>query len=189
MQERQVSVSFTDVVGFTAMSEGMHPRQVGEAINGLFTALTECVFEFEGTLDKYIGDCIMAVFGAPIAQPDHARRCVAAAVHMHRMLDELNRDPARPKLDLRTGINSGTAMAGDIGSPKRKDYSVLGDAVNLAARLESQVAKPGQIVIGEATYEQVREYFECEYLGHVSLKGKKQEVAAYRVIGDVCRSG
>jgi adenylate cyclase len=185
MQERQVTVSFSDVVGFTTLSEGLPPRQVGEAINRLFTALTDCVFEHEGTLDKYIGDCIMAVFGAPIAQPDHARHCVAAALRMHGVLEELNRAPGQPRLELRTGINTGTVIAGDIGSPRRKDYSVLGDAVNLAARLESQVAKPGQIVIGEATYEQVRDFFACEYLGDFSLKGKKRVVAAYRVLGEL----
>jgi adenylate cyclase len=184
MQELQATIAFTDVVGFTTMSEGMTPRQVGTTINGLFSELTECVFHHEGTLDKYIGDCIMAVFGAPIAQPDHALRCVRSAVEMHQVLDRLNRGGEHPRLDLRTGINTGSVVAGDIGSPKRKDYSVLGDAVNLAARLESQVAKPGQIVIGEATYAEVKDHFECEYLGTFSLKGKKKEVGAYRVLGE-----
>jgi adenylate cyclase len=184
VQERQVTVSFTDIVGFTTMSERLDPREVGTTINECFTELTECIFAYQGTLDKYIGDCIMAVFGAPLAQPDHPVRCVAAALEMHRAVERFNvgRED-NEKLELRTGINSGKVVAGDIGSPKRKDYSVLGDTVNLASRLESQVAQPGWIVIGEATYAQVKDYFECEDLGAISLRGKKREARAYRVLG------
>jgi adenylate cyclase len=185
MHERRVSVMFTDVVGFTTLSEGLRPRQVGQIINELFTELTECIFTYEGTLDKYIGDCIMAVFGAPMTQEDNALRCVRAALEMHRALAAMNReDSGGIQLQLRTGINTGNVVAGDIGSPKRKDYSVLGDTVNQAARLEAYVAKPGQVVIGDATYEEVKGYFKCESLGTFSLKGKKKEVAAYRVVGE-----
>jgi len=183
MQERQVTVSFTDIVGFTPMSEQLDPQQVGAIINECFTELTECIFAYQGTLDKYIGDCIMAVFGAPIAQPDHPVRCVAAALEMHRAVETFNVGRGEhDKLELRTGINSGKVVAGDIGSPKRKDYSVLGDTVNLASRLETQVAQPGWIVIGEATYQLVKDYFECDDLGSINLKGKKREVRAYRVL-------
>lgn len=184
MQERVVTVCFADIVGFTSLAENLEPRAVGAVINEFFTELTECIFKYEGTLDKYIGDCIMAVFGAPIPQEDHALRCVRAVLEMYETLERLNQDRSDGRsLQLRTGINSGKVVAGDIGSPKRKDYSVLGDAVNLASRLESTVAKPGWIVIGEATYEEVKEYFDCEYLGSQSVKGKKREVGSYRVLG------
>jgi adenylate cyclase len=184
MQERFVTVSFTDVVGFTTMSEVLEPREIGSLINDLFTELTECVFKYEGTLDKYIGDCIMAVFGAPIAQKDSALRCLRAILEMYETLESFNvRSGRQLTLQLRTGINTGTVVAGDIGSPKRKDYSVLGDTVNLASRLAgADVAKPGWIVIGDATYAEVKDYFDCESMGATSVKGKKREVGVYRVL-------
>jgi adenylate cyclase len=185
MQECHATVSFTDLVGFTTMAEGMEPHEVGRTINEYFGELTECIFKYEGTLDKYIGDCIMAVFGAPLPQSDHAVRGVRTALEMHRMVDELNAERAGlPQIQLRTGINSGRVVAGDIGSPKRKDYSVLGDAVNLASRLEGHVAHPSWIVIGENTYAEVKDFFECESLGPQTVKGKKREIAAYRVLSE-----
>lgn len=184
MEERDVTVCFADVVGFTGMSEQVEPRDVGASINDVFTELTECVFFFEGTLDKYIGDCVMSVFGAPLAQPDHAVRAVRAALAMHQALEGFGGHGAFQKIQLRTGINSGKVVAGDIGSPKRRDYSVLGDTVNLASRLESQVAKPGWIVIGEATHAAVKDYFDCLDLGALRLRGKSSDVRAYRVMGE-----
>jgi adenylate cyclase len=183
MQECAATVCFTDLVGFTTMAEGLEPQDVGRTINEYFGELTECIFKYEGTLDKYIGDCIMAVFGAPLPQADHAIRGVRAALEMHRMVDELNAERGDlPQIQLRTGINSGRVVAGDIGSPKRKDYSVLGDTVNLASRLEGHVAQPTWIVIGENTYAEVKDYFECESLGPQTVKGKKREIGAYRVL-------
>ena len=182
MAEHEITVSFTDIVGFTSMSEVMEPRQVGMAINELFTELTECIFRYEGTLDKYIGDCIMAVFGAPVSMGDHAIRCVRAALEMQQALAKLNAEKGEERMRLRIGINSGKAVAGDFGSPKRRDYSVLGDAVNLASRLESSVSQPGWIVIGETTHDAVKNYFDCEFLGLQGVKGKKAQVGAYRVL-------
>jgi adenylate cyclase len=185
MAEHDITVSFTDIVGFTSMSEVLEPREVGMAINELFTELTECIFRYEGTLDKYIGDCIMAVFGAPVDMQDHAVRCVRAALEMQQALEKLNAEKSgRPQMQLRIGINSGRAVAGDFGSPKRRDYSVLGDAVNLASRLESSVSQPGWIVIGESTYEAVKDHFECRPLGPQNVKGKKAQVGAYRVVSE-----
>ena len=178
-----VSVAFTDLVGFTSMSESMEPDRLCAVLNQFFTEMTECIFDHDGTLDKYIGDCIMYLFGAPVAQPDHAERCVRAAIEMHRSLERFNRDAGLGfDLKLRTAINSGTVIAGDIGSPKRKDYSVLGDTVNIASRLESSVAKPGQIVIGEGTYARVEDKFRLEDLGSYELRGKKLRMQAYEVL-------
>jgi adenylate cyclase len=135
-------------------------------------------------LDKYIGDAVMAVFGAPMRQADHAQRAVATALAMQRTLDDLSRlRPHEPALQLRVGINSGRVIAGDIGSPLHKAYTVIGDAVNIASRLETSVALPGQIVIGQATYEQAQENYACEPLGEVQLRGKRHAIRAYRVIG------
>jgi adenylate cyclase len=185
MAEHDVTVSFTDIVGFTAMAELLEPREVGTALNELFAELTECVFRHEGTLDKFIGDCIMAVFGAPVDVPDHAARCARAALDMQRAMDRLNSGrPDRAPVLLRVGINSGRAVSGDFGSPRRRDYSVLGDAVNLASRLESGVSRPGWIVIGEATYAAVKDRFECRDLGPQDVRGRKARVTAYRLIGE-----
>src|SRR4029450_11013534 len=128
--------------------------------------MTDVIFKYEGTLDKYIGDAIMAVFGAPLDMPDHAERAIRAALEMRERLDEFNSERKEgPTIRIRIGINSGKAVAGEIGSINKKEYTVLGDTVNTASRLESSVAKPGIIVIGENTHSQVAGQFETKSLG------------------------
>jgi adenylate cyclase len=190
--EYDVSVLFADLTGFSALAETWPAAEVVRVLNLVFERWTANVFQRDGTLDKYIGDAVMAVFGAPLRQADHAQRAVATALAMQQTLDDLNRLRApcthgrhEPALRLRIGINSGRVIAGDIGSPLHKAYTVIGDAVNVASRLETSVAMPGQIVIGEATYEQVREHYVCESLGEVQLRGKRQAIRAYRVVGGV----
>jgi adenylate cyclase len=135
-------------------------------------------------LDKFIGDAIMAVFGAPLDMPDHACRAVRAALEMRERLEEYNAERREgPLLRIRIGINSGKAVAGEIGSVNKKEYTVLGDTVNTASRLESSVAKPMMIVIGENTYASAKEEFECRALGPATLKGKEKEVAVFEVVG------
>jgi adenylate cyclase len=179
---KDVSVLFADIVGFTRMSESMSPAAVGLLLNDYLSRMTDTVFKFEGTLDKYIGDAIMAVFGAPLDMPDHAARAVRCALEMRERLEEFNADRKEgPTLSIRIGINSGDAVAGEIGSINKKEYTVLGDTVNTASRLESSVAKPGMIVIGENTYEATKDLFELTSLGKATLKGKQKEVAVYSV--------
>ena len=116
--------------------------------------MTEIIFKYEGTLDKFIGDAIMAVFGAPLAMEDHAVRAVKTALEMREKLNEFNDEKfGQQKINVRFGINSGPVVAGDIGSPKRIEYTVLGNTVNIASRLEAGVAKPGQISLDANTYE------------------------------------
>ena len=183
-EEREVSVLFGDLTGFTAMAEGMEPAEVARLLNGAFEVLTRAVFLHEGTLDKYMGDAVMAIFGAPLPQTDHAERAVRAALRMFEFLAEFNRNrPPDQQLRMRIGINSGKSVAGDLGSPLRKDYTVVGDAVNVASRLESAVAEAGQVVIGPATYELVKGLFECRPLSDVRLKGKQQAMRPYVVLG------
>jgi adenylate cyclase len=143
------------------------------------------VFKYDGTLDKYIGDAIMAVFGAPLDMPDHAERAIRCALEMRERLEEFNseRKEQGPILQIRIGINSGNAVAGEIGSINKKEYTVLGDTVNTASRLESSVAKPGLIVIGENTYEATKDIAIVRSLGKATLKGKSKEVAVYAVDG------
>ena len=182
--EYDVSVLFADITGFSALAESWSAAEVVRVLNLVFERWTANVFQRDGTLDKYIGDAVMAVFGAPLRQADHAQRALATALAMQQTLDELNRlRPQEPALQLRIGINSGRVIAGDIGSPLHKAYTVIGDVVNIASRLETSVAQAGQIVIGQATFEQVGENFACEPLGEVQLRGKRQTIRAYRVVG------
>ncbi len=181
-EERVVSVLFADLCGFTTMAEGMKPGEVAQVLNGAFEQLTQAVFLYDGTLDKYMGDAVMAIFGAPLPQADHAERAVHTALLMQQFLGELNKTHSYSQpLQMRVGINSGTAVAGDIGSPTRKDYTVVGDSVNVASRLESDVAEPGQIVIGPGTYELVKHAFRCEALSEIRLKGRQRVIRPYLV--------
>ncbi len=181
---REVSVLFADISGFTALSETMSPSTVALLLNDYLSRMTDVIFKYEGTLDKYIGDAIMAIFGAPIDRPDHAQRAIRTALEMQERLAEWNseRKEGHPALAIRIGINSGNAVAGEIGSVKKKEYTVLGDTVNTASRLESSVAKPGSVVIGSNTLKLVEGLFETRPLGSFKVKGKALEVPAYEVL-------
>jgi adenylate cyclase len=187
-EERDVTVVFADISGFTSLAEELGAREVTATLNQVFGVLTEEVFREAGTLDKFIGDSLMAFFGAPLHQPDHALRAVRAAHAMQRRLDELNaRRVGQRPLGLRIGINSGSVIVGDVGALDRRDYTVIGDTVNVASRLESSVARSGQIVIGPATYQAVKDWFVCEPLAPVQLKGRSVSMQSYLVRGPVGR--
>ena len=182
-QRCEISVLFADISGFTRMSEGMEPLVLAGILNRTFEAMIDQIFSRNGTLDKYIGDAIMAFFGAPNADPDHARHAIEAAIAMQETLSELNaaRPEGYPELRMRIGINSGEAFAGDIGCEKRMDYTVMGSTVNLASRLESGVAKPGQIVVGPHTAELAGKA-GLRQLAGFSLKGIEQDVRPFEVL-------
>jgi len=182
-QTRDVSVMFCDIVGFTTLCQHAEPQEVGDLLNHFFGRMGEVIFEHDGTLDKFIGDAILAVFGAPLDQADHATRAVGAAVAMRRELAHVNADrPGRP-IRMRIAINSGKALTGDIGSPKRREFTVLGDVVNTAARLESSVAQPDQIVISQHTRERLGPGFDLRPLASVTLRGRDSELDVFEVIG------
>lgn len=184
LQEREVSVLFLDIVGFTSLSETLEPHQVAYLLNDYFSQMTDIIFTNEGTLDKYIGDAIMAVFGAPLRQSDHARRAVQTALEMREKLKEVNANREDEiTIQVRMGINTGRVVAGDVGSPKRMEYTVLGDTVNVASRLESSVAEPGQIVVGENTYEQIKDEFLTRAIGTPSMQGITKTMQVYEVLG------
>ena len=181
---KDVTVLFADIVGFTTMSEKMSPAAVSLLLNDYLSRMTDIIFKYEGTLDKYIGDAIMAVFGAPLDMPDHAVRAIRAALEMRERLEEFNAERKEgPTIRIRIGINSGKAVAGEIGSINKKEYTVLGDTVNTASRLESSVAKPMMVVIGENTYKAAKDHFEFRSLGPATLKGKERRSRSTRCSG------
>lgn len=183
VQERDVTVLFADIVGFTPMSERMSPSRIAQLLNEYFSEMTEAIFKYEGTLDKYIGDAIMAIFGAPNVMSDHPYRSVCTGLEMIERLQALNetRSPEE-QFNIRIGINTGRAVAGDIGSMKRMEYTVLGNTVNVASRIESMACKPNQVVVGESTYQAVKDGFVCESIGPIRLKGISEEANVYRII-------
>ncbi|HZM49825.1 MAG TPA: adenylate/guanylate cyclase domain-containing protein [Vicinamibacteria bacterium] len=183
---KDVSVLFSDIVGFTTMSEKMSPAAVSLLLNDYFSRMTDIIFKYEGTLDKYIGDAIMAVFGAPLDMPDHCVRAIKAALEMRDQLEAFNAEHKDgPTIRIRIGINSGKAMAGELGGMNKKEYTVLGDTVNTASRLESSVAKPMQVVVGENTYNATKAHFDFRSLGPATLKGKERTVEVYEVLGPI----
>jgi adenylate cyclase len=180
-QERDVTVMFTDIVGFTTRSEHMTPLEVSKMLNAFFTQMAEHIFEFDGTLDKFIGDAILAIFGAPLPQADHADRAIEAALAMRASLAEMNRSWPGDPLRMRIALNSGIALTGDIGSPRRREFTVLGDVVNACSRIESTVCKPDQIVCSRATLERARKPFNATSLGMVSLRGRQSEMEVFEI--------
>jgi class 3 adenylate cyclase len=177
----QVSVVFADVVGFTPLAEAREAEQIVALLNELFSVLTEIVFRHGGTVDKFVGDCIMAVWGAPVTQEDHAARALSAAEDMMRFLETANegwREKYDVEIRLGIGVNSGEAIVGNIGSDKRMEYTVIGDVVNVAARLEA-IAQPNQVLVAEATRDLVGEAFALRKLGDRKLTGRKTETAVY----------
>jgi len=181
-QQRDVTVMFCDIVGFTTLCEQLDPAAIGDLLNSFFGRIADVIFDHEGTLDRFIGDSILAVFGAPFDQPDHAARCVAAALAMRKELAHFNLEQPH-RIRTRIAINTGRALTGDIGSPRRREFTVLGDVVNTAARLKESVAQPDQIVISDKTRERLGEAFQLRPLGVVSLSGPGSNLATFEVIG------
>jgi adenylate cyclase len=181
-QERDVTVMFCDLVGFTSLCEPLAPAQAAALLNAFLSRMTDVVFEHDGTLDKFLGDALLAVFGAPFDQPDHPLKAVQAALAMRQALVDLNTQ-LDPTLQMRIAIHTGVALTGDIGSPRRREFTVLGDVVNTASRIESEVAGPGEIVISGATYERIRKQVRVRPLGSRVLRGRKAASEFYAVEG------
>ena len=187
----EVSILFADISGFTTISETKQPEEVSEFLSHFFSCAVDAIFANGGTLDKFIGDAVMAFFGAPIAQENHAVRAVRAGLEMKRLVDEWNRLRAAQGLDevrIRVGINSGPVVVGNVGTEKRVDYTVLGTSVNIASRIESGVAKPGQVVISKDTLDRVSGRFMTEPLGEFPLKGLQQRMPAFSVLSETGES-
>lgn len=186
-ERREISILFSDIRGFTPMSEKLAPEGVVTTLNEYFEEMANAVFEFGGSLNQFIGDAIMAVFGAPIPQPDHAQRAVQTALRMGAKLQVLRnrwQEQGRPVFEIGVGINTGEAVVGNVGSQIRRQYTVIGDAVNVAQRLEALTKEvPYRVLITEATYQQVKDIVEVEKLEPVVVKGRQQPLQIYAVLG------
>ncbi len=182
-----LTVLFSDVRSFTTISEGLEPDQLAALMNEYLGAMTEVIRDHRGTLDKYIGDAIMAFWGAPVADPEHASRAVTTALEMQKRLLEVNvglQAKGWPELKIGVGVNTGPMTVGDMGSPVRKAYTVMGDAVNLGARLEGITKQYGVgILVGEVTRDLVKDAFVFRELDRVRVKGKIEPVGIYEPLG------
>ena len=182
-ERRPVTVLFADVVGFTSLAEQLDPEELRSLMMSCFQTLAEEIRHYGGFIEKFIGDAILAVFGAPVAHEDDPERAVRAALGMQVRLQQIRtstRGATAGALTMRIGINTGLVVAGTVG--EGKDYGVVGDAVNVAARMQ-QIGAPGQVTISEETHRFIRKSFDCRPLGAVSLKGKAQPTQAFEVIG------
>jgi class 3 adenylate cyclase len=184
--EREVTILFCDIRGFTHLSEGMKARHVVGLLHEIFQLVSDRILERGGTIDKFIGDSVMAYFGAPMYQPDHAQRAVEAAVEIQRSIEERNRglresgDPTAAPVEVGIGIHAGVVVVGNIGSDRRTDFTAVGDAVNVAHRLE-KLARPGEILVSEAVQRVVRAERRLRFEGERQLSGREEPVHVYSV--------
>ena len=186
-ESREMTVLFSDVRGFTTISEGLDPKALSGLMNEFLTPLTEVIYRHRGTIDKYMGDCIMAFWGAPVTDPDHARNAILAGLEMHQRLRELQpvfRARQWPEIHIGVGVNTGRMSVGNMGSRIRLAYTVMGDAVNLASRLEGITKEYGaDIIVGEETQKAVPDVVFRE-LDRVRVKGRDRAVAIYEPLGE-----
>jgi len=185
-QKVELTVLFSDIRGFTTMSENAPPEKIVEMLNIHFSVMADIILKHNGTIDKYIGDAIMAFWGAPVKRDDHAERSVLAAQEMLEGLKEVNKTLRERGFDLEVkigiGINTGVATIGEIGSEKKKNYTIVGDTVNLASRLESITKEyKTPLIFSEYTYEKIKNRINGKLLGNVKVKGREQPVDIYTV--------
>jgi adenylate cyclase len=188
-ESRAATILFSDIRGYTSLTERIHVLTSVEILNDFLSSMSEEIFLHEGTLDKYIGDCVMAIFGAPMSHEDDALRAIKAAIGMKKRVGQLKEQwhdkldvSIRELFEIGIGIHTGEVIAGNIGSIKRMEYTVVGTAVNLASRLEN-AAKPGQILISRSTYACAREFIEVKKLPPLELKNISRPVEIYEVTG------
>ncbi|RQH23321.1 GAF domain-containing protein [Okeania hirsuta] len=186
-ERKEVTILFSDIRGYTTLTENLEASEVVKLLNQYFETMVEAVFDHEGTLDKFIGDALMAVFGAPLPLENHALMAVKTALDMRHRLRKFNESrPDQPQFKIGIGISSGEVVSGNIGSKKRMDYTVIGDGVNLSSRLESITKHYGcDIILSEFTYELCRDYVRVRELDKVKVKGKQKSVSIYELIGAI----
>jgi adenylate cyclase len=186
-RKQRVSILFSDIRGFSEISEKMSPLELSDMLNSYyFSPLDSIIFEYNGTLDKHIGDSIMGIFGAPISYGDDALRAVKCAIRMREEMAKINRNLSKidKNISVGIGISTGEAMVGIFGSPRKKEYTVFGSSVNLAARLERH-AKKDQILICDETYGEVQDSVEVESMDTFDIKGIKRKINVFKVIEEL----
>ena len=187
-KKQNMTVLFSDIRGFTTISEMLDPKALSELLNSYLTPMTELVFEHKGTLDKYMGDAVMAFFGAPVQYPDHAAHACRCALSHIKKLKELQIEYEKkglPQIDIGIGINTGEMSVGNMGSETVRSYTVMGDAVNLGSRLEGINKEYGtRIIISEFTYQDVKDSFICREIDWVRVKGKNKPVKIFELIDE-----
>jgi adenylate cyclase len=182
-RRKELTILFADIKDFTKYSDGVEPEEVVEFLTEYFDRMTEIIFEYGGTVDKLIGDGILAFFGDPVSYTDHAQRAVSAGLKMRQSLRDISKkrvNEGKMPLEVRIGINTGYVTVGNMGSDRFMDYTVIGNNVNLAARLE-QAAAPGQIIVSHRTYSLIKNKIKTNFVGEISLKGLGEE-KIYEVI-------
>lgn len=186
VRTKSVTILFADLVGFTSWSEKMQAADLARVLNRFFTLASDAIFSQDGTIDKFVGDAVMAFFGAPIDQPDHAARAAAAALKVREEVADWNVERVAQgqfPLEVRIALNTGETIVGEIGSERRVEYTVVGNAVNVAARMEEFVAMPGDIVVGPLTYEAIKDLYRVAQLGFFALKGVSTQIPLYKLLG------
>jgi len=182
--KKELTIFFADIRGFTSMSEKMKPEEIVGVLNRIFTMITEILFKYEGTLDKFIGDCVMAIWGAPIALKNPEELAVRTAMEMQEKMKTIQQElinEGKLPVGFGIGINTGEVVVGNIGSVQRMDYTVIGDEVNLASRVQG-CAKSGQVLITESTYNKIKDKIKVNKLEPVKVKGKTNLIQIYEVI-------
>jgi adenylate cyclase len=186
---KNLTVMFSDIRDFTTLSEGLTPDELVNLLNEYLTVMTDILFRHLGTLDKYIGDAIMAFWGSPYPQEDHAYRACCCALEMITGLEELNRkweEKGGRRIAIGVGLNSGPVNVGNMGSDKRLAWTVMGDNVNLASRLEGMTKQyRSRVIISESTYEQVAHQFVAREVDRIRVKGKKKPVVIYQLLAPI----
>ncbi len=181
-QRQEISIVFADIRGFTSFSERLQPEELVVILNRYLSLAAEAVLKHEGTLDKFMGDAVMAFFNAPLPQEDHALRAVKAALDMQGAIDEYNKAEDGAQLSYGVGINLGEAVVGNIGTAEQMNYTAIGDSVNLAKRLQ-ETAGGGQILLSHSTYQKVKDYVDANRLEPVQVKGRTAFEEVYKLIG------
>ena len=188
-EQREVTIVFSDLRNFTTMSEALVPKETLEILNHYFSRMAAIVEKHGGVVDKYVGDGLMALFGAPVAHPDDADRALRATLEMSEAVDELNQQWQRcglPTIDVGIGINTAVVVAGNMGSEKRLNYTVIGDGVNLASRLETLTKTPqynARIIVSSATLAKAKSNYRTRRLGEVAVKGKQIPTEIFALLG------
>jgi class 3 adenylate cyclase len=184
-ERKLVTVLFADVAGFTSISEKLDPEEVHQMMDGCFKILMEQIHRYEGTINQFTGDGVMALFGAPVSHEDHAQRACYVALAIQKALKEYSeraREEWGIEFKMRIGLNSGPVVVGSIGDDLRMDYTAIGDTTNLASRMET-MANPGKSMVSSHTYKIVSDFFEFQALGEVRVKGKAKALEAYELEG------